>query len=169
MCIDYTDLNKAIPKKPFPLSGFDHDMDVVVGYVILCFLDACKGYHYIQMATEDIEKTTFVTDDGVFCYTRMSFRLKNAGTEFQKMVNKLFGNQINHNMEVYVNDLIIKSKKIRDLPIYMIETFQKIRAIGMKLNPKKCIFGVPSGKCLGFIVSKLGIEADLAKIKAIQE
>lgn len=85
------------------------------------------------------------------------------------MVNKLFGNQINHNMEVYIDDLIIKSKKISDLPVDMIETFQIIRVAGMRLNPKKCVLWVPSSKCLGFVVSERGIKADPAKIKAIQE
>lgn len=72
-------------------------------------------------------------------------------------------------MEVYVDHLIFKSKKISDLHVDMVKTFQRIRIAGMRMKPKKYVFGVPSGKCLGFIVSKWGIEANLAKIKAIQE
>lgn len=121
------------------------------------------------MSVEDMENIVFVIDDGIFCYIWMPFGLKNAGAEFQQMVNKLFGNQINRNMDVYVDDLIIKSKKPTNLPIDMIEMFPKIWAAGMKLNLKKCVFKVPSGNYLGFIVSGRGIEANPAKIKAVQE
>lgn len=84
------------------------------------------------------------------------------------MVNNIFGNQISRNIEVYVDDIILKSKRVKDLPIDMCETLDKIRRAGICLNPKKCVFGVPSKKCLGFIVSKQGIEVDPKKIQAIQ-
>lgn len=92
MCIDYTDLNKAIPKKPFPLPWIDQVVDAIAGLAVLYFLDAYKGYHQIQVAIEDMEKITFVTDDGLFA-TRMPFGLKNSVVEFQQMVNKLSENK----------------------------------------------------------------------------
>lgn len=82
MCIDYTDLNKAILKKPFPLSRIYQVVDTVAGHAVLCILDAYKGYQQIQMAEDDMDKTAFVIDDLIFCYTRMPFGLKNAGAEF---------------------------------------------------------------------------------------
>lgn len=100
-----------------------------------------KDTTQISMALEDMEKTAFVTDDGIFCYTRMPFWFKNAQAEFQQMVNNIFGDQISWNMEVYVDDIIWKSKKVDILPQDIRETFSKIRHIGMKLNPKKYVFG----------------------------
>lgn len=82
----------------------------------------------------------------------MPFGVKNAKVEFQQMVNKIFGEQINRNIEVYVDDLIIKFEKLIDLPIDILETSQKTQIGGIKLSPKKCIFGVPSGKCLAYII-----------------
>lgn len=140
-----------------------------MGYKVLCFLNTYKGYHQIPMALEDMEKIAFVTKDDIFCYTRMSFWLKNAQAEFQDMVNKVFGDQISRNMEVYVYDIILKSRKVEMLPTNMRETFEKILHVVMQLNPKKCKYGVPSRKCLGFIVSKKGTEADSEKIKATQQ
>lgn len=84
MCIDYISLNKAITKKLFPLLQIDQVVDAVAIHQVLCFLDAYKGYHQTPMALEDMEKTTFVMDDDIFCYTRMPFRLKNAQAEFCK-------------------------------------------------------------------------------------
>lgn len=74
MCIDYTNLNKAIPKNPFPLLRIDQVADVVVGHEVLCFLDAYKGYHQFPIAVEVMEKNTFIIDDDIFCYTRTPFQ-----------------------------------------------------------------------------------------------
>lgn len=100
MCINYTDVNKAIPKKSFSLHRIDKLVDVVAGHEILCFLDVYEGYYRIPMVLEDMEKTTFVTNDGIFCYTRMPFWLKNAQVEFRQIVKEIFGDQIGRNMEV---------------------------------------------------------------------
>lgn len=82
MCIDYTDLNKAILKKLFTMPQIEEVIDAVAGYEILCFCDAYKRYHQIPMAIQDMENTSFVTDDGIFSYTQTTFRLKNAGAKF---------------------------------------------------------------------------------------
>lgn len=86
-CID---MNKAIPKNPFPLPLIDQVVDLVASHDFFCFFDVYKGYHHIPMVPEDMEKTIFATDDGIFCYTRMPFRLKKTQAEFQQMVNKIF-------------------------------------------------------------------------------
>ena len=75
----------------------------------MCFLDAFKGYHQIEMAEEDREKTSFITEEGTYCYRTMPFGLKNAGATYQRLVNKRFQNQIGRSMEVYVDDMIVKS------------------------------------------------------------
>ena len=116
-------------------------------------MDAFSGYNQIKMAEEDQEKTTFITSQGLNFYKVMPFRLKNARATYQRLVNKMFSKQIGRNMEVYVDNLLIKSKEepahLDDLK----KTFATLRQYQMKLNPSKCAFGVASKKFLGFMVS----------------
>ena len=113
------------------------------------------------------EKTSFVTSQGLFCYEVMPFSLKNAGVTYQRLVNHMFRPQIGQNVEVYVDDMLVKSLDDEEHLDDLQETFDTLRRFSMKLNPSKCIFGVLSGKFLGFMVSHRGIEANPEKIKAI--
>ncbi|GKA25683.1 reverse transcriptase domain-containing protein [Tanacetum coccineum] len=105
MCVDFKDLNKACPKDGYPLPEIDWKVESLCGYPFKCFLDAYKGYHQIKMAKEDEEKTAFITSQGIFCYSKMSFGLKNAGATYQRLVDRAFQKQIGRNLEVYVDDL----------------------------------------------------------------
>ncbi|XP_050278099.1 uncharacterized protein LOC126719608 [Quercus robur] len=120
----------------------------------------------IRMAEEDQEKTAFITSQGLYCY-KVPFGLKNAGATYQRLVNKMFSQQIGRNMEVYMDDMLVKSKEgltnLDDLK----ETFVTLKKHRMRLNPSKCVFGVASGKFLGFMVSQRGIEANPEKVRAI--
>ena len=169
MCVDFTDLNKACPKDSYPLPRIDQLVDSTTRHKLLSFMDAFSGYNQIQMTEEDQEKTAFITSKGLFCYKAMPFGLKNAGATYQRLVNKIFHDQIGRNVEVYVDDMLVKSKKDDDHLDDLKETFQMLRKYNMKLNPAKCVFGVSSGKFLGFMVSQRGIEANPDKIKAILE
>ncbi|GKF40641.1 reverse transcriptase domain-containing protein, partial [Tanacetum coccineum] len=93
MCVDFTDLNKACPQDCYPLPEIDWKIESLCGYPFKCFLDAYKGYHQTQMAESDEERTTFHTSQGVYCYTKMPFGLKNAGATYQRLVDKAFENQ----------------------------------------------------------------------------
>jgi hypothetical protein len=167
MCVDFTDLNKACPKDSFPLPRIHLLVDSTSGHELLSFMDAFSGYNQIYMEEADQEKTAFITDRWLYCYKMMPFCLKNAGATYQRLVNKMFRNQIGRNVEVYVDDMLVKSiratKHIEDLR----ETFQTLRKYKMKLNPMKCAFGVSSGKFLGFMVSQRGIEANPEKVKDV--
>lgn len=132
-------------------------------------MDAYNGYHQISMAKEDIPKTTFVTDDGIYCYTCMPFGLKNVGVEFQESMNRAFKGLIGKTVKVYVDNIIIKLKDKNIAIADLREVFDRLCKIGMELNPKKCTFSVSSGRCLGYVVSQREIEANLVKIKVIQE
>ena len=167
MCVDFTDLNKACPKDSFPLLRIDQLVDSTAGHKLLMFMDAFSGYNQIKMAEEDQEKTTFIISQGLYCYKVMPFGLKNAGPTYQRLVNKMFSEQIGRNMEVYVDDMLVKSKEELTHLDDLKETFVTLRQYQMKLNPSKCAFGVASRKFLGFIVSQRGIEANLEKVKAI--
>ncbi|GJV86079.1 reverse transcriptase domain-containing protein [Tanacetum coccineum] len=103
-------LNKACPKDLYPLPEFDWKIKSLMGFKYKCFLDAYKGYHQIQMAKKDKEKTEFHTDEGVFCYTKMPFGLKNVGETYQRLFNTIFKGQMGRNLEAYVDDMVIKSK-----------------------------------------------------------
>ena len=149
MCVDFTDINKSCTKDCYPLPEIDWKVESLSGFRLKCFLDAYKGYHHIQMAEEDEEKTTFYTGKGVYCYKKMPFRLKNVGATYQSLVDKAFNKQIGRNLEAYVDDMVIMSRMEEDMFSEIQETFDQLRAINMKLNPKKCSFGVEEGQFLG--------------------
>ncbi|XP_070049693.1 uncharacterized protein [Nicotiana tomentosiformis] len=116
---------------------------------------------------EDAEKTTFITPWGTYCYQVMPFGLKNAGATYMRAMTTIFHDMIHREIEVYVDDVIIKSKKQSDHVRDLRKFFQRLRRYNLKLNPEKCALDVPSGKLLGFMVSRRGIELDPSKIKAI--
>ncbi|GJR87596.1 reverse transcriptase domain-containing protein [Tanacetum coccineum] len=128
MCIDFKNINSACPKDYYPLPEIDSKIEAVMGFPLKCFLDAYKGYHQVQMADEDEEKTAFYTD---------------------------------------LDDMVIKSKTEKEMLADIAETFDNLRRINMKLNPKKCSFGIMEGKFLGYMVTLEGIRANLAKTKDI--
>ena len=130
-------------------------------------MDAFSGYNQISMDSDDQEKTSFVIGQGTYCYRVMPFGLKNAGATYKRLVNRMFQKQIGTTMEVYINDMLVKST-IAELHIaHPSEAFQILREYNMKLNPAKCAFGVSAGKFLGFIVNNRGIEAYPDKIKVV--
>ena len=112
------------------------------------------------MHSPDQDHTSFITDRGLYCYRVIPFGLKNAGATYQRLVNKMFAELIGRTMEVYVDDMLVKSRKANDHINHLDEMFQVLRQYGMKLNPLKFSFGVSSEKFLGFIVHARGIEAN---------
>nr|GFA40903.1 reverse transcriptase domain-containing protein [Tanacetum cinerariifolium] len=157
-CVDFTDLNKACLQACYPLPEIDWKVESLCGYSFKCFLDAYKGYHQIQMAEKDEEKMAFHTSHGVYGYTKIPFGLKNAGATYQRLVDKAFDRQIGQNLEIYVDDLVIKSHTETELLRDIEEMFRTLRKINMKLNPKKCTFGAAKGMFLGYMISPKGIK-----------
>ena len=119
------------------------------------------------MDPSDKEKTSFVIGQGTYCYQVMPFGLKNAGATYQRLVNKMFQKKIGASMEVYIDDMLVKSVKAELQVAHLAESFQVLKNYNMKLNPTKCAFGVLAGKFLGFIVKSRGTEANPDKIKAM--
>ncbi|KAL0453658.1 UNVERIFIED_CONTAM: Polyprotein P3 [Sesamum latifolium] len=130
-------------------------------------MDASQGYHLIMLAPEDRKKVSFITSDGTFCYVAMPFGLKNTGATYQRLVDKIFRPQIGRNVEVYVDDMLVKSNKAEEHVKDFEETFSVLRKNKLKLNPAKCAFGVQGGRFFRFMVTQRGIEANPLKIKAI--
>jgi len=167
--VDCWDLNRASPKDNFPLPHIDILVDNTANFALFYFMDRFFGYNQIKMAPEDMEKTTFVTLWGAFCYKVMSFGLKNAGATYQWAMVALFHDMMHQEIEVYVDDIIAKSKTEEEYLVNLRKLFERLRKYQLRLNPAKCTFGVKSGKFLGFIVSQKGIEVDPEKVKAILE
>ena len=165
MCVDFTDLNKACPKDSYPLPRVDVLVDSTARHQLLSFMDAFSGYNQIRMYEDDQEKTSFVSSQGLFCYRVMPFGLKNPGETYQRLMNRMFAPQIGRNVQVYMVDMLVKNRQEEDHLEDLKETFDTLHSYNMKLNPRKCAFGVTTGKFLGFIVSQRGIEANLNKIR----
>ena len=153
MCVDFTDLNRACPKDSYPLPQIDNLVDLTARHELLSFMDAFSGYNQIRMEETDQEKTFFFTSQGLFCYKVMPFGLKNAGAMYQRLINKMFAHQIKRNVQVYVDDMLVKSVREDDHLNDLLETFDTLRTYNMKLDPSKCAFGITTGKFLGFMVS----------------
>ena len=151
MCVDFTDLNRACPKDSYPLPRIDTLVDSTARHELLSFMDS------------------FITSQGLFCYKVMPFELKNAGATYQRLMNKMFAHQLRRNVQVYVDDMLVKSVHKNDHLNDLQETFNTLRSYNMKLNPSKCVFEVTAGKFLGFMVSQRGIEVNSEKVRAILE
>jgi len=132
-------------------------------------MDAFFGYNQIKMDEADQEKTSFIINQGIFCYKVLSFGLKNAGATYQRLMYKIFAHQIGRNVQVYVDDMLVKIRMEEDHLDDLKETFDTLRSYNMKLNPIKGAFGVTAGKFLWFMVSQRGIEINPDKIRAIIE
>ena len=153
VCVDYTDLNEACSKDNFPLLRIDQIVDTLVGHGMLSFLDAFSRYHQIPMHPPDAEKTAFITPHGLLCYNVIPFDLKNARATYQRLVTKMFRPLLGQTMEVYIDDMLVKSMECPDHDGHLQEAFKLLRAYGMKLNPSKCAFRVSAGRFLGFMVT----------------
>ncbi|PKI71427.1 hypothetical protein CRG98_008178 [Punica granatum] len=131
--------------------------------------ESFSRYNQIRMAEEDKIKTTFTTVWGTFCYRVMPFGLKNAGATYQRAMVTLFHDMMHKEIEVYIDDMIAKSKEGEDHLVNLKRLFDRLKEYKLRLNPAKCTFGARSGKLLGFVVSERGIEVDPNKVKAIRE
>lgn len=167
MCVDFTDLNKACPKYPYPLPHIDRLIDGAFGFRLLSFLDAYSGYNQIQMNLLDAPKTEFMTNKNNYYYEVMPFRLKNIVATYQRLMDRVFASQIGPNLKVYMDDMVVKNpddqKHVRDLE----ETFVSIQGYDMRLNPDNCTFGVQAGKFLGFMLTNRAIEVNPDKCQEI--
>ena len=167
--VDFRDLNRASPNDDFPLPHIDVLVDNAAKSSIYSFMNGFSGYNQIKMAEADKRKTTFITPWGTYCYKVMSFGLKNAGATYQRAMVALFHDMMHKEIEVYVDDMITKSKDEESHIPALRKLFKRLRKYQLKLNPAKCTFGVKSGKLLGFVMSNKGIEVDPDKLKAIQD
>ncbi|KAL0453380.1 UNVERIFIED_CONTAM: Transposon Tf2-12 polyprotein [Sesamum latifolium] len=160
------DLNNACPKDDL-LPIAELMIDATTGHEALSFMDGSSGYNQIRMAPADKELMAFRTPKGIYCYKVMPFGLKNAGAMYQRAMQRIFNDMLHKNVECYIDDLVVKSKKREDHLYDLRKVFECLRRYQLKMNPSKCAFRVTSRKFLGFIVRQRGIEIEQAKIDAI--
>ncbi|KAI5348037.1 hypothetical protein L3X38_000924 [Prunus dulcis] len=171
ICVDYRNLNEASPKDEYPMPMADMLIDGAAHNQMLSFMDGNAGYNQIMMAEQDIHKTAFMCPGhiGAFEYTVMPFGLRNAGATYQRAMNSIFHDMIGHSLEVYIDDVVIKSPEEGNHISSLRNAFLRMRQHKLKMNPKKCVFGVQAGNFLGFLVHQRGIEVDKNKAKSIME
>ena len=167
VCIDFTDLNKACPKDPFSMPRINQLVDATIGHSRMSFLDAFQGYHQIPLALDDQERTAFVTPIGNYHYKVMPFGLKNVGATYQRMMAKMFKLQLEKNIEIYIDNMVVKSKVESEHVNDLGNIFAILRKHKLRLNASKCSFGVGFGKFLGYMVTHHRIEVNPDQIKAI--
>ena len=167
VCVDFTDLNKTCPKDPFPVPWIDQLVDAMVAHPQMSVLDAFQEYHQIPLVLDNQEKIAFVTPIRNYHYKVMHFGLKNAGSTYQRMMTKMFEPQLDRNIEVYIDDMVVKSKVVPEHVGDLASIFGILRKHKLRLNALNCSFGVGSGKFLGYMVTHRGIEVNPDQIKAI--
>ncbi|KAK2414316.1 hypothetical protein QL285_036920 [Trifolium repens] len=171
VCIDFRDLNNATPKDEYAMPVAEMLIDSAAGFEFLSMLDGYSGYNQIFIAEEDVSKTAFRCPGalGTYEWVVMPFGLKNAGATYQRAMNSMFHDFIDTFMQVYIDDIIIKSSSEDSHLVYLRQSFKRMREHGLKMNPLKCAFCVHAGDFLGFVVHKKGIEINQNKTKAILE
>ena len=151
----------------FPMPRIDQLVNATVGHPRMSFLDAFQGYHQIPLAVDDQAKTAFVTLSKNYHYKMMPFSLKNTGATYQKIMTRIFEPQLGKNIEIYIDDMVVKSKVEFDHVNDLGNIFDILRRYKLRLNASKCSFGVRLGKFLGYMVTHRGIEVNPDKIGAI--
>uniref|UniRef100_A0A151UFG0 Retrovirus-related Pol polyprotein from transposon opus n=1 Tax=Cajanus cajan TaxID=3821 RepID=A0A151UFG0_CAJCA len=171
VCIDFRDLNLATPKDKYPMPIVKTMIDATAGNEILSLLDGYSGYNKIYIVANDVSKTIFRCPGalGVYEWVVMPFGLKNVGATYQRAMNLIFHDLIGKFVQVYIDDIVVRSKQKGDHLQHLRLSFERSRKHGLKMNPLKCGFGVTTGEFLGFIVHQKGIEVDINKTKAIME
>lgn len=140
MCVDYDDLQKACPKNFYLLPQIDQLIDATSWRVMLIFMDVFSGYHQIAMKFEHIPKTAFIIYRAIYAYQMMTFGMINVGATYQQMMNMVFTNQTRKTVEVYLDDMIVKSMEVRNHPNDLEGCFPMIQEHNMQLNPTKYTF-----------------------------
>ncbi|KAK1611631.1 hypothetical protein QYE76_035304 [Lolium multiflorum] len=145
-------------------------INAAAGHKVLSFMDSNAGYNQIFMAPEDIHKTAFRVPGpvGLFEYVVMTFGLKNAGATYQRAMNYIFHDLIGKLVEIYIDDVVVKSVSMDGHLDDLRRILDRTRKFGLRMNPKKCAFGVTAGQFLGFLVHERGIEIGLKSQEAVR-
>jgi hypothetical protein len=170
VCVDFRDLNRATPKDEYSMPIAETLINETAGHKILSFMDGNAGYNQIFMAPKDINKTAFRIPAavGLFKFVVMTFGLKNAGATYQGAMNYIFHDLIGKIVEIYIDDVVVKSASVEGHLEDLRQVLERTRRFGLRMNPKKCAFGVSAGQFLVFLVHERGIEIGLKSQEAVR-
>jgi hypothetical protein len=168
--VDFRDLNRATPKDEYPMTIAETLINAAAGHKIMSFMDGNAGYNQIVMSSKDIHKTAFRVPSvvGLFEYVVMTFGLKNAGVTYQRATNYVYHDLIGKLVEVYIDDVVVKSISTRGHLEDLRQVLERTRRFGLKMNPKMCAFGVSAGQFLGLLVHEWGVEIGLKSQEAVR-
>ncbi|GKV47251.1 hypothetical protein SLEP1_g54167 [Rubroshorea leprosula] len=168
---DFRNLNLATPKDEYPMPIANLLVDGIASHKILSFMDGHSGYNQIFIADTNIPKTASRCPGaaGTFEWVVMPFGMKNIGATYQRAMNAIFHDMIGKFMEIYIDNVVVKSHGEEDHLVHLRKAFEQMRQHGLKMNPLKCAFGVSAGNFLGYLVHERGLEVDKNKAKAVIE
>jgi hypothetical protein len=166
-CIDYRRLNEVTVKDVYPLPRIDDVLASLAGSQYFSTLDLYKGFWQVPVRRQETAKTAFSTPDGHFQFRRMPFGLCNAPATFQRLMDSVLGEMKWRECLVYMDDDLIHSESFEGHLDRLDRVLAALGEAGLKVNPRKCVFGTDSTTYLGFRVSKEGVSADPEKVKAI--
>ncbi|GKA08894.1 hypothetical protein Tco_0688225, partial [Tanacetum coccineum] len=139
----------------------------IMGYPYKCFLRLSKEYNQIKMIEDDEEKTGFHMEEGVYCFTHMLKEVKNSTATLQRMMEEVLADQRGRNVEIYLEEIVIKSKSELDLVQDVEETLRKLKRVNIKIDPVTSSFGVKEGRFLGYMVTNEGVRSGPEKVQEI--
>jgi hypothetical protein len=171
VCVNFRDLNRATPKDEYPMPVAKDLINKASGHKVISILDGNAGYNQIFMAKRDVSKTTFRCPGfvGLFKWVVITFGLRNAGATYQRAMNLIFHDLIGIVLEVYIDDLVIKSAGFEAHLADLRVALERIKKYILKMNMFKCAFGESAGRFLGFIIHENGIEVDPKKVESIRK
>ena len=166
--VDFRDLNAATPKDVYVMPIANMLVDSTANNELWSFMDGFSGYNQILIVVDGISKTVFKchVSLGTFEWLVMPFVLKNASATYQRVMNVIFHDMLGNHMEIYIDDIVVKSKKVVKHVNHLRKSFEKMRLHQLKFNPLKCTFGVQARNFLGFLVHQRGVEVDQNKAKS---
>jgi hypothetical protein len=166
VCIDFHNLNRATPKDEYHMCVADILINNVSGNIVINFLDGSVRYYQIFMAEKDASKMTFICPGfiGLFEWVVLTFGLKNDGATYQRAMNLIFHELLGDIVEVYIEDIVVKLVVFDSHLANLRKAFDKMGRYGLKINPRKCAFGVSAEKFLGFIIHEHDIEVNPNRI-----
>jgi hypothetical protein len=171
ICVDLQNLDRAMPKDEYPMPVADALINSALGNKIISFWMAMLGITKYLWLKKILQKLLFDVPGfvGLFEWIVMTFGLKNASGRYQRAMNLIFHDLLGIIMEVYIDDVVVKSAGFDSHLANLRLAFEKMRWYRLKMNPSKCAFGVSAGRFLGFLVHEVGIEVDPRKIEAIKK
>jgi hypothetical protein len=171
VCIDFCNLNKATSKDEYPIPIADILINNASGHRVISFLDGNADYNQIFIGEKDMSKMVFCCPGfiGLFEWVVMTFGLKNAGATYQRAVNLIFHDLLEIILEVYIDDVVVKSDSMDSRLVNLRLALERMRRYELKIDPLKYVFGVSTGKFLGFIIYEYGIAIDPKKIESINK